>query len=596
MTLDRRDLIKFTSGGVFGALLTPLPWKMLDDSANWSQNWSWIPKVPRGEVKVKFSACTMCPSGCGVKAECVAGCAVTLEGAATHPVSRGVLCPAGLGGHTAAWHPKRLLGNPPIAGIAKRISPATRVGILDLGPERAISALYRDAAAAFGNGLYLRMPDRREATLNALARLMGRPPGSLGIALDQVNTLISFGAPVLEGWSVPGLVMERWRRNDLRLVQVDTRQSRTALAATTWIPVEPGQAAAIALRIARGELKVDAPALAIGDGGSEEEVVAALNITLGAVGRAVVPRAPLPWKVDPAKEFGSVPDHSIEVLFVDSSRAIDVTPWPLIRRKLAQSGIVVAMAYREDSISRHADFVLPVAAPFEALEDAGTPPCSAVHSLAVAPPLIDAPAVKQTGIDHLNALLHTSATLEDTLTQRAAAIHAAKKGSLVAYEDGTSTKVTEIASAADLWKKLSAGAVWLGEPSTEKLAPPEPAIAVAAAPHRDPQRPFTLLIHDSPDESLPLMTKLYQESGLYTPTSLARVNPQTAAQAGLKTGSRAVIETSHGSASRDVLVDPAVMPGVIEVAACTAASDIADIATDGSNGDWRITAANMRRA
>ncbi|MBS1874384.1 MAG: hypothetical protein JSU00_14300 [Acidobacteria bacterium] len=592
MTLDRRDLMKFTGGGVFGALLTPLPWKLLDDTANWSQNWSWTPKTPRGESRVKYSACTMCPAGCGVKAECVGDRAVAIEGAAAHPVSRGVLCPAGLNAHTAAWHPRRL-HNPPAAAIAdlsKRIAGGAKYAILDLGPERALSALYREA------GAYLRMPDRQEATLNAVARLLGRPEGSLGIDLEHTKTLIAFGAPVMEGWAVPGRVAERWRSGELRLIQVETRQSRSALAAETWIPVEPGGESLVALRIARGEIKVDGPAVAIGAGGPEEEAVAALNLQLGAVGRTIVPRPAAPWKLAEAQDFMKTPDHSIDVLFVDSSRAYDPVPWPAIRRKLSASGVVVALSYRQDAITRHADYVLPVAAPFESLEDAGTPPCSTVPALAVAPALIDSPVVKQSGIDHLHAILGKSGAVADVLKQRAAAIHAAKKGSVVQFADGAATQVSEIASADDLWKKLAEGACWMGEPSAEKLIVKQAAMPQPVIPPRDPQRPFTLLVHNSPDNSLPLMTKLYQESGLYAPTSLARVNPETAAQAGLKSGARAVIDTAYGSAWREVLVDPAVMPGVVEVSACAACSDIAEIATDGSSSDWRVAAANVRRA
>ncbi len=513
-----------------------------------------------------------------------------------------LLCPVGIGGHTAAWHPQRLRKVPEnaVTEIAKRISAGGKVAILDLGPERAASALYREAAKSFGDGLYLRMPDRQEATLNAVAQLLGRAPGSLGIDLEHTKTLISFGAPVLEGWSVPGRVMERWRSGALRIIQVEPRQSRTALAAETWIAVEPGGEAAFALKIAEGgaaDLKIESPAVAIGNGGAEEPAVAALNVALGAIGRegGIVARTALPWKQEAAQELVSVPDHSIHVLFVDSSRAFDLTPWPVIQRKLAQGAMVVALAYREDSIAKHADFVIPVTAPFESLDDAGTAPATAVPSLALAPPLIDTPVTKQTGADVLNAVLQAAGKpqtgkLEDLLKERVAAIQAAKKGTVVA-PDGTVTKISE-----DLWKKLANGSVWIGEASNEKLSVKSGAASQAARgsqPRSSDRLPYTLLIHQTPDDTLPLMTKLYQESGLFTPSTLARINPESAARASLKSGTRVVIETAHGSAEREVLVDPAVMPGVVEVAAC---ASIADIATDGSAGDWRTVAAGLRRA
>ena len=40
MTLDltRRSLLKFMGGAVAGAVLSPLPWKLLDDASIWTQN------------------------------------------------------------------------------------------------------------------------------------------------------------------------------------------------------------------------------------------------------------------------------------------------------------------------------------------------------------------------------------------------------------------------------------------------------------------------------------------------------------------------------------------------------------------------------
>ena len=222
MIIQRRDLIRIAAGGVCGAILTPVPWRLLDDSAKWSQNWSWIPPVPRGERTTKDSYCTLCPAGCAVRATCVANRPVRLEGA---------LCASGIAGHTVAYHPRRIRTGP------KSVRVRGRVGILDLGPRRAMSTLLEQAAAAFG-GAYLRMPDRDEPTLDALADLTGGPRGSLGLDLERTRTLVSFGAPVLERWAAPSRVLGRWRTGDLRVVQVDTVQSRTALAANQWITDE----------------------------------------------------------------------------------------------------------------------------------------------------------------------------------------------------------------------------------------------------------------------------------------------------------------------------------------------------------------------
>src|SRR5512140_1119409 len=99
MNFNRRDVLKFVGGSAVGTVFTPIPWKLLDDVAIWSQNWSWVPKPLRGEIKTKFTNCTLCPAGCGVKARCVGTQPVSLAGVPNHPQSRGTLCPEGLGGH-----------------------------------------------------------------------------------------------------------------------------------------------------------------------------------------------------------------------------------------------------------------------------------------------------------------------------------------------------------------------------------------------------------------------------------------------------------------------------------------------------------------
>jgi anaerobic selenocysteine-containing dehydrogenase len=596
MTFARRDLAKFAAGGVFGAVLTPMPWSLLRDTADWSQNWSWTPRVPRGEVKVKFSTCALCPAGCGVKAECAGDRAVALEGAMAHPASRGALCPVGLQGHLLAYHGGRVR-NPiergtNLAAVAARIAQGARVAILDRGPERAMSGVYRQAAEALGDAICLREPDRQEATLNAVARLAGRRPGSLGIDLERTKTLVSFGAPVLERWATPGRVMQRWLTGEMRLIQIEPRQSRTALAAASWVP---------SLDIAiPGSAGIEAPAVFVGSGDDPavEGAIAAMNLTQGSVGRegGILPRAPLPWTVEPAKEIGSIPDRSIDVLIVDSSRAFEAMPWPKIRRKLAEGALVVALAYKEDSMTAHAGLILPVAAPFESMEDAGTPPCSTIPSYAIAAPLIDLPAVRDTAADQLNTLLRAAGktpigSVQEEIKRRVASIYTAKKGLVVSYADGSIAKVAGVTSADELWKKLSEGGCWMGEPSKETLRVNSPASPSIRPSQADPQRPYTLLVAEGPDEAAPLSTKLYQESGLFTPSAMARMNPETAAALGLRSGAAIVIDGLYGVSRRTLMVDPAVMPGVVE-----ATGDIADICTDGSGGNWRQIPVNVRTA
>ncbi|MBW1898951.1 MAG: hypothetical protein JRI61_07825, partial [Deltaproteobacteria bacterium] len=50
MKIDRRYFLSLGIGAAAGTALSPLPWKSMDDSSIWSQNWPWTPVPPDGEA------------------------------------------------------------------------------------------------------------------------------------------------------------------------------------------------------------------------------------------------------------------------------------------------------------------------------------------------------------------------------------------------------------------------------------------------------------------------------------------------------------------------------------------------------------------
>ena len=98
MELNRRNFIKFLVGGAAGIGATPLPWKLTDDIAIWTQNWPWVPLPPVGEFTHVKSVCTLCPGGCGIKVRKAGERAVKIEGRTDYPVNPGGICPLGMGG------------------------------------------------------------------------------------------------------------------------------------------------------------------------------------------------------------------------------------------------------------------------------------------------------------------------------------------------------------------------------------------------------------------------------------------------------------------------------------------------------------------
>ena len=278
ITTSRRDILRFVGGSVAGLIFTPIPWRLLDDIAIRTQNPPWTVETPRGDVVSKFSTCALCPAGCGIKARCVSNQPISLSGVPNHPLSQGFLCPSGLGGHHLPYHPLRIIQpvkisrnekevkaeqvtvSEVIMKLQQAIADSAKEGtvvILDQRPGRTISGLYRKYLATLPNGKYLIPSGEGNNAFNVMSEALQDSDGPLGLDLEGTRTVLSFGTPILDGWCAPGriqnIVRSRLNGNDnakLKIIQVETRQSRTALMADQWIPIKPSSELAVALGLA----------------------------------------------------------------------------------------------------------------------------------------------------------------------------------------------------------------------------------------------------------------------------------------------------------------------------------------------------------
>jgi anaerobic selenocysteine-containing dehydrogenase len=282
MEFERRDFLKFVAGGMGGTLLSPLPWKLVDDIAIWTQNWSWVPVPARGKFSTVNSVCTLCSGACGIQVRKAGGRVVKIEGRRGYPVNRGALCPLGMAGQQILYNEgirwkapmkrsgprgsgewKELSWDKALSEVAARIrglrDKATPEGLAAVDgnqPRSTVGLLMRRLLDAVGSPNYVGVP-REEETHAMVALLMQGTDGPLGFDLENSDLILSFGCQLLDGWGAPGRMMSAWREiagaeasNKTYLVQIDPRASRTALKADRWLAPYPGTEGALAMGIA----------------------------------------------------------------------------------------------------------------------------------------------------------------------------------------------------------------------------------------------------------------------------------------------------------------------------------------------------------
>jgi anaerobic selenocysteine-containing dehydrogenase len=287
--VSRRAFIQFTAGVVGGTLLSPLPWKLADDTAIWTQNWSWRPSPERGHVEKAATTCILCDGGCGLEARLVEGKrAILLEGNPASPVSGGGICPLGAAGLQFLYAPYRIpqpmrrtgprgasstafqpiSWDEALAELTKKLQllksdgKSENVACITDNRSSSMYDLWRQFMTAYGSPNLFKMPSHADSLKLASLLTMGQE-APLAFAIENASYILSFGANLAEGWCSPTRYRTTFApRNHgvpgavrAKLVQVEDRCSMTAAKADSWIAVSPGSEALLALAVAHVLIK-----------------------------------------------------------------------------------------------------------------------------------------------------------------------------------------------------------------------------------------------------------------------------------------------------------------------------------------------------
>jgi anaerobic selenocysteine-containing dehydrogenase len=276
MKVDRRSFLSFVIGGAAGTALSPLPWKLMDDSSIWSQMWPWTPVPPDGEVVYEDSTCSLCPGGCGISVRKVDNRAIKIEGKPGHPINDGSICILGLSGLQMLYGPTRVKSpmkrigergqgkwqqiswDEAVAILTEKLTDirgkgeAHTVAAISGSDSGTVPALLQRLMTAYGSPNFIRTPSGRDTDELAVKTLFGGN-GRTGFDVEHADYVISFGSGIVDGWGSPVRMFRAaslWKDKQATVVQVEPRLSNSAAKATRWVPINPGTEAELALGIA----------------------------------------------------------------------------------------------------------------------------------------------------------------------------------------------------------------------------------------------------------------------------------------------------------------------------------------------------------
>ncbi|MCC6587777.1 MAG: hypothetical protein IT168_13870 [Bryobacterales bacterium] len=555
MSALRRDFFKLAGGAAAGLMFTPVPWRLLGDSAMWTQNWSWLPKVPRGPVTDRTTRCTLCRAACPVRAHCAGGLPTGLWPAGQP------LCPAGFAAHHFSYHAARLRKpSAPLPEIVKMLKRRSGAGlaVLDLAPGRTSSYAVRNLLNKVPGAIFTEPAPIEGATAQAVSRLLSKP-APLALDLANLRTLLSVRTPVMEGWASPKFVNAGPLK--FHLLQVEPVRTHTAEIAAEWIQLPAGQETPFLLAVAGELLKrtkstinglellktvsagaahpaaarvaelllANRPSAVLADGDPANgpldkatvAVAAAINVLLGSpLPGGFVPRAeaPIPaqWTPVPVTGFAAIPNQSIRTLIVDEPVPGCSVNWDLIRPKLASDALVVGVTWTAEGACRHATCQVPGSVFLEAVHDAPPAVDSAAAQFAVSRPFLPPMQEATDTVALVGRLAGEDTNLTAAIQERAAAIRTANRGAVTKVGEVEPAPVASFKKDEEFWTALEEGAAW-----TDSAPAPYPA-AARLVPQGATPADFTST-RDSrpvrnpgwrPAAASPLIAKLWRESGL----------------------------------------------------------------------------------
>jgi len=265
MGLDRRGFLQFVIGGAVGTLATPVPWKLIDDSSIWTQNWPWIPKLKYGAEGTVKTTVKLGGPEYGIAVNTVDGRPVTAQGDPDHPLSQGGIDPLAAGSLQLLYSPARVKGpmhkaedgswsaiswKDAEALLAEKLKGAGDKVAAISGDETSTSnEILAGLLAAVGSDEFYFMPSDGLSTQRTWTGFMNGE-GRVGYDIENADFVLSLGADLMANWGAVIKNQKAFGQEDAFLFYCGPAQTKTASVAKGWIPVESKAMGHLALGLA----------------------------------------------------------------------------------------------------------------------------------------------------------------------------------------------------------------------------------------------------------------------------------------------------------------------------------------------------------
>lgn len=268
MALDRRGFLMFLAGGAVGSSLTPMPWKLTDEIAIWTQNWQWIPRVPKGGLDAKPSLLKLGTAEYGLLVNRVDKQPITAEGNPDHPLSLGGIDPLGGASVQLMYVPARI--KTPLQRdkdgrfrtiswekglelLTEKLKPlrGRPDGLACLSGDTTGSA--REILSAFlnqmGSGHFYFPPSDAHNQHRTWTQMM-QGKGAIGYDQENSDLVLALEPDILESWGTPVRNQAIFGRGQAEIIYAGAVQNNTGAVASSWLPIKPGSSGHLALALA----------------------------------------------------------------------------------------------------------------------------------------------------------------------------------------------------------------------------------------------------------------------------------------------------------------------------------------------------------